>query len=276
MAIALLPSFVDTRRKPAIFGACRVNSKDGIIAAWMMNEGGGASLYDAANGYTAAINSAANVTSATGAFGASAKSFDGSGYATATVGAANNWANQSVVCWIKTSVSNGGATYTRIIEKGANTEWIIDWFQTTSGRIGAVMYDGGATIAIAETLSAMDDGKWHQIVANFSISGSNATAEIYADGVFNATATAAYSHTTTGNISIGQYGGGGGYMFNGLIDHIVIRNRLLSAGEVANLYVKPFSFLRPNRRNWLAKSGSVPAFKPAWAVNRSGILGGGL
>ena len=140
----------------------------------------------------------------------------------------NNWSSQSISMWFKMQGTMN--QYARLIEKGTNNEWAI-----------VTKYDGSTyKICFQNTLGcilsplAYDDSKWHLMTATIT-AGSPLVLNLYIDGVLVQSGTDT-QFGRTGNITIGNFGGGGSYNFNVSIDDVRIYNRALSATEIKQLY----------------------------------------
>jgi hypothetical protein len=106
---------------------------------------------------------------------------------------------------------------------------------------GIYTYNGKYVFAIkgsacwtgAQTIygSALD-ANWHLLTATYS-AGAMA---FYEDGVLQGTATLANMNNYGNDLGIGNTNGGHGYGFNGALDDARIYNRVLSVGEIQQLY----------------------------------------
>ena len=79
-------------------------------------------------------------------------------------------------------------------------------------------------------------------------------AKVYKDGLEVASFSGSWvAGTPTGDFFIGELDGANG-SFQGQIDHVIVRNRALSASEIALLYSQPFIFMEPSW-NWVLYGG---------------------
>ena len=104
--------------------------------------------------------------------------------------------------------------------------------------------DNKARVAARDTttyevnsVSAVNDGKWHLIVGVYV---SNTVKHLYLDGVFIGTLTTSVTYNSAvDRFSIGRYGDSTpGQYFPGLIDDVRIFSRALSADEVMHSYAQ--------------------------------------
>ncbi|HZZ80907.1 MAG TPA: LamG domain-containing protein [Gemmataceae bacterium] len=103
---------------------------------------------------------------------------------------------------------------------------------------GFARYSGGwASSGI--TTDVRGDGKFHQIGGSFD----GATLKYWVDGKLDASQSNGTAlPTQTSNLFIGEYPNDGHY-WDGILDHVLIWNRALSAAEIRQLYENPFCFL---------------------------------
>ena len=106
--------------------------------------------------------------------------------------------------------------------------------------------DGTVTFQLGKTSEYIDaitnetsnDGVFHNVVAKWC--GGN--IEVYIDGIeatyVTQKSTASYTLSSL-DIMIGKFAGGA--LFKGIIDHVRIHNRALSAKEVLEYYINPYS-----------------------------------
>lgn len=249
----------------------------GLIAHWMMNEKGGATLYDYFRSReNLAINGA---TWANGTFG-SALQFNGSSnWASRSTGSDNSITmgvkDWSVALRFKRNVTTSGIGEGFIGCWNANDYWYFSKWDTNTLRfrmndtgIGALNVDGSASNL---------DTDWHHAVISIK---RNATGQMYRDGKTDGSAV---SVTTYDGVSIDQgsgvefdLGAIGSHAdfssyFNGILDDIRIYNRALTAQEVAWLYAEPFADMMPMTFTF---GKNAATFKPFWGQRATHIIGG--
>ena len=127
----------------------------------------------------------------------------------------------SASAWFK--IQGSMTTYARIMEQGANTMWAILCINNT------ISIQNVSTFTTSPL--TYNDGKWHHM----TMTGSPTTIKLYIDGLLVNSRSEAIATGASG-ITIGEYGGGGGYVFNGSIDDVRIYNRVLSDTEIKQLY----------------------------------------
>ena len=143
----------------------------------------------------------------------------------------NGWTQQTVSVWIKaqTDMTNNA----RLIEKGANNEWTLA-FNYGGGNQELTLQNLGANSPAITTSIAVADNTWHKIDA--TINNTSLAIAIYVDGVLNVAGTSSGSaSSTSNNIYMGEYGGGG-YLYQGLLDEVRISNTVRSAAWIATEY----------------------------------------
>lgn len=141
----------------------------------------------------------------------------------------------TVSMWVKT-ISNSGY----LIAQGATATtggWSFELF--SNGKIGVITKDSRGYISLSsQSTNALNDGQWHNVLANFTTSTWSSyrnISSLYIDGVFNTTVYGNdYYDVSYVNINIGRRTTGG--YFNGSISNVLIYNRILSTIEVAQNY----------------------------------------
>ena len=209
----------------------------GLVGMWVFNEGKGTIAYDLSGNrnHGTLIGMSFPPTTTSGWAGMNGLSLDG---VDDNIDAGNGASLQitgslSVSAWIKTSDTAG-----RIVGK----------FESTDSKIAYVFnisvapylgVSGNGDILASRTISGNAlNNQWHHVVGVFDASAQ--TISMYLDGILSQgtlSGTVPSSiYNCTGNVKMGYDYGGNGYL-NGLIDNVLIYNRVLSAGEVRELFV---------------------------------------
>ena len=222
----------------------------GLVGCWLMNEGGGDTIYDlSGNGNAGTINN--SVVWADGRFG---RCLDFAGTEVDKVTMPDNPAYSgldqiSVVFWMYPHVLSTISRYKMIVGK-ANWAEEREWrFRFESGDFFTwhVSNDGndpGANECNVST-SLLTLSAWNHIVGVYD--GTNLWLYINGVQVDTHAGDLGGIHDGTAVMAIGassDLGGKEGDAYDGLIDHVVIYNRPLSSGEVAKLYRDPFCMFR--------------------------------
>jgi hypothetical protein len=222
----------------------------GLVGCWLMNEGGGNLVNDlSGNGNRGTIT---NALWAPGKFG-SCLSFDGTGdYVNLgnkifTPGGAVTTNDFTLSLWVNTSA---GAT-SRCMGKYQDADRrlylrldtaIVDFYARTTA--GAIIDIGGVSTGLIA-------GQWTHVAI---VAPRGRTPAFFIHGISR---SLTYSTCTTGTLEntgdlhLGGYNGTG---WPGLIDHLQIYNRALSASEIARLYQEPFAMFR-RRQIWPSGAG---------------------
>jgi hypothetical protein len=143
----------------------------------------------------------------------------------------NGWSQQTVSVWIKaqTDMTNNA----RLIEKGANNEWTLA-FNYGGANQELTLQNLGANSPAITTSIAVADNTWHKV--DVTINNTSLAIAIYVDGVLNVAGTSAgAAASTSNNVYMGEYGGGG-YFYQGLLDEVRISNTVRPAAWIATEY----------------------------------------
>ena len=144
----------------------------------------------------------------------------------------NSLSSLTISVWIK-APANSMVSFARIVEKGTNTEWAL-LVNNNSGTDNTVWFQGLSAHLCLGTTVPVADGTWHLVTAT---NAANVTT-LYIDGRPNATSGATCSiGSSTGDITIGEYLGGGNY-FNGVIEDLRIYDHALTPSDVSTLFAR--------------------------------------
>jgi methyl coenzyme M reductase beta subunit len=132
------------------------------------------------------------------------------------------------VAWIKRVDATG--EYNSIIsaDTSAHTLWVPRYrgFKLSAGH--------NTNRTIVEDPAAITAGVWYFVAVTFDPLLDSGKMVLYKNGAPVSTATSVPTPVSSTNTSIGKWGGG--YLFNGAIDNVMLFNRALTADEIATLY----------------------------------------
>ena len=215
----------------------------GLVACFLMNEGGGSKIYDIAR-----RNNGTLINGATWKAGKRgvALNFDGTDdYVDvgSAIGKPTSW---TITGWIKpTSIANNGIIFSVDTGGSNNNAWGV---YGNSGNILSLYVSSGS------------DTQIFQIAGEYTAVNYPSTSWTFISGTINGTTISYYRNGnliastpqtismggTPYKISIGKYGEytGSGYNFPGSIDDVRIYNRALSPTEIRKLYEDPYCFIK--------------------------------
>lgn len=246
------------RRKPPL--GTRINRShpiaNGLIASWLMNEGGGPNVYDSAGAYhnkgvLSSIGGAALPTWNVGLLGKTIlhnrTSYTVGSFINCGANTSLNPNNAiSISCWcfgtamgsdyqmlVTRSVGDGtGAYELRVDDSTAKVNWGLS----------------KPTLATLVGNAALASNVWNHIVATYD----GASMKIYVNGKLdNSNSSSGTIASTNEQTCIGLRSltaTGGQFPFVGKIDNVQIWNRALSYSEVNRLFVEPFCFMEQAQR----------------------------
>lgn len=251
----------------------------GLVGAWLMNEGGGGTVYDI-SGNNKSLTLVGGVTQSAGKFGGTFNFNGTSGYLTASDSGLPTGA-RTLSCWFKTSAANlGAAQYRILMYYGTGVTNEACWFlwgndininpaSVTGGVIGNSQDGNGSGGG-----TAPNDGKWHHAAITVTTpSGGNAVWTTFVDGLQVAQKSIATSTVLGGTFRVGYDTAltTPGF-WSGSIDIPLIYNRALTYSEVQQLYLQPFSFMAPQRQYLQVGISASPGASPigfAYLTNQS-------
>lgn len=269
-------------RKPVGFPRLLTGSPavGGIRAGWLLNEGGGSSVFELSGRFDSGVINGNPIWGA-GQFSSPCLVFDGSDYISlgSTAGIVSTDAC-SVLVWVKTTTTNRSMVISNATS-GINFNGTLILDVLTTGNIRWLLATDASNSSGMDSTSAVNDGRWHQVVGT----RSGSTYALYIDGKPNGTPVTFGSPAAVVNVNSTQdlqLCGSNGVASNlvGSIDHAVLwRGVALTPGDVAFLYLNPFSFLinpTPDLGFGVGSSASQNAFNASWALNANKLLGGGI
>ena len=143
-------------------------------------------------------------------------------------------AARSIQAWVKTT-NNGGVFHMGNAAADSMFSLNIGASGVNNGTPDVSTFNG--TGVRSPTL--VNDGNWHQIVATYN-GGTMTSANclIYVDGVVTASVGGSnqVNNSINANYAIGQWASTGSFYFNGQIDLVGLWAKVLTAGEVSELY----------------------------------------
>ncbi len=228
----VIDSYVD-------MGADEVNAPAPDSHWWRLDETSGTTAYDSVDTNNGAFNGD-DPCWVTGKFGG-AVDFNGVNDYFSVSSLDDIYNNESVFTvagWFKTTQSMGKQTI--VGQWSQNSDYYYGWQVLVENNKVVAKFGGDAAgLTVITGTSDVTNGGWHHfaIVNN----GSSSTV-LYVDGQSQGTTGAKSMNTsdydTKFRIGDGSYGSGTleGGPFNGIIDDVMLFNRVLSAGEVEQLY----------------------------------------
>jgi len=215
---------------------------EGLVSAWLFDEGGGPKIYDSANRNNGTLtNFTATSGWSSGPFG-DCLTFDGvDDYIDvpnhSTLGIT---AQITMSAWVRRLGASAGQ-YKTIISRWGNSNSYVFLYDDTGNQL-QVRLSGLSTVTVSRSVS-IEDSLWHHATVTYD--GANIT--LYLDGLQLGAQTASTGSIINNNLSlrIGRDNTGFGTAYwNGQLDAIAIYNRALSASEVRQLYSDPFAAFR--------------------------------
>ena len=188
----------------------------------------------------------------------------------------------TVVAWIY-PLSTGESGVGKIVSKRGDVAALAGWhFGMGTGPNLNIGIDHATTDMQASSATNLTLNQWSQVAWRWD-GGTTASSSI----VFfiNGTSTGLAASPTNGAgarvsdaanpLIIGNLGPAAERTFDGLIDHVLVFNRLLIAAEINLLYRDPYMWLRPEKAFRYAAI-AAGGFQPAWAANSNVLLGGSM
>jgi Concanavalin A-like lectin/glucanases superfamily len=260
-------------KPPLGFNEYRHGVYQGLSAAYILNEGGGATLVDGAQHTTAALTGTYNwVTGRNGP----AINFNG-GVAT---GPTTKLDPFSWAFWAYFTTNAPG--HQCIIAKSDGAQafgtlapghgWCIENNGGTGIQLNVANAAGVARLFVnaLPTLNA-----WHFYVVFWDQTGNMSAphAGIYTDGKLSNSgnsAVALYTSDSTESLVIGEYNGATNACSNAIVDSVLMWNRVLSGAEVADLYAATYPAIKPR---YYPAAGAPSKTFAATSTQKTGTLG---
>lgn len=227
----------------------------GLAGYWLMNEGGGNTVYDiSGNGHHGTITGA---TWTGGKFG-SALSFDGSNNVDTGWDAGKDLSAFSVVAWVYPQASSDGDYY--IVDQSAGSYSLALRHDKDNNQVEAFCFSGAGTLhgVLMTGSSTFMANTWYHVAYTYNASGSvlylNAVSKDTGDGADNL-------RDGTETLHIGsEYDDSDAFI--GLIDNVEIFDRALSASEVQSLHTAPFQMFERDESYMYVSAGEAPTTVP--------------
>ena len=208
----------------------------GMVGCWLFNEATGDRVFDSSgNGNMGTL--VGDTHFVPGKFG-SALNFDGAGD---YVDCGNNESlnitgEMTLSAWIKPTDVVGGTR--EIVAKSDGHADDTQWEMRQKYNDTQFIISDEIGLQTATCLNRLFAGVWSHVVATVD---SSKVMKVYVDNVLGGTEDSfGTQNITDSNVKIGARASGA-YSFDGQIDYVMIFDRALTAGEVAQLYREPFS-----------------------------------
>ncbi len=208
----------------------------GMTSYWKFNEGTGTLTVDERG------SADGTITDATWTEGVQSKAllYNGSTSKTVvgTAAALSGTTDFTVTAWIKTSATTSGVIVQQRDESSGGWNGQYQLRTNGNGTVTFYIYNGGYQFNFGTT-ATVNDGQWHQIVAQ----RQGTDGRIFIDGVLDTSVTgaAAKSLNSAIKVAIGANIRDNNTYFNGSIDEVRIYDRNLTTVEIAALAVNPNS-----------------------------------
>ncbi len=264
-------------QKPTL-GSLPTTRVPGLAGDWVMNEGGGSTIYDySGNGNTGTLVAATHFV---GGRDGLALSFDGIGdYVDVPDDSISSTGILSVEFWFKSSSISASQGLISIVDTGQATN-SSEWLQI--GLLSSTLV-AGTTLTVPGTKksSTLLEGTWYHVVV---IKGEGKTiSAVFIDGVDDTvTATSIWGADAVG-IRLGSVDAGTNRYLDGQMGSVKIYNRALTVGEVQQLYNDSYyTFRHDPIELWAAATAGgagglvVPALDEGMLVGGLMELTGGL
>ena len=142
----------------------------------------------------------------------------------------------TVSAWVKTTSVSGADTIASTWDFHTTSGWR---FMLTPQPELLIADANGTNHRDSHGGTAVNDGKWHHVVATYDGSQNSSGIKVYVDAIANVmtpTTNTAPGALSNAMFNIGKIGGGTPQYFNGSIDEVRLYNRTLSQSEVTALY----------------------------------------
>lgn len=247
----------------------RSDSTRGLVGAWCPSLGAtGFRLLDRSgrNSHGTLTNMASTSWVASG--GKGALNFDGVDDYVATP--VNSQSFLFISAWVNFTSSGSIRQIYTADNAGSNRRWQFRWNGTGIQLIVFRSSDGSNSNAVFT--SAVNSGTWRHVAGSWD----GQTIVVFVDGISRASQSFSGVPIGVGTNSDARIGGDAiaSNYFSGQIDDVRVYNRVLTASEVLQMYIRGRGFgLAPERNR---RRGSTAGFKAYWHRRQSQLIGGGV
>jgi len=217
----------------------------GLVGFWLMNEGSGNKVFDLSGNRNHGTLIGTAPSWSPGNFGTSVYLPGTDEYINCgpSANAVDSQPGLTVIAWVQTTQASSGREF--IVSKyGGVGDDVFELEWDTGEDIKIFVRNAAQDYAVGEYVGTfLTDGLWHQLVGTYD----GANVRVYVDSVVGGTVgslTGLTGSNATSNLTLGAVRDGAGYFFDGIIDHVMIYNRALSASEIALLYREPFCMFK--------------------------------
>ena len=143
-------------------------------------------------------------------------------------------ASFTLEAWVRTNA------ITQVLAMGATGGANDYWLGLQNSKATFAVGGGGQ---LCQSLTSINDGKWHHIVGVWQGSGTTGTSTVYVDGVAETVQPGLTRlGTNVADFTIGRYGStASGYYWPGVLDEVRVWNVARSAADIAAAYAAPLA-----------------------------------
>lgn len=218
------------------------------VYLWSMAEGAGNKLYNLASPPFPATFNSATPSWVPGLDGPAVR-FTGAASSSAAVTNLTRFAPVSVAAWVRPRATPQGSQFTRLVDCGYN-QWFYLGTDLAATHFQFIGGDGTTANIVGTTAFAVD--RWYLIAGTLASSGA---AVLYVNGLPEGSFTfGTFAGAFSGNCRFAELTTGG-FAFNGDLAMVAIYNRVLTAGELLELYANSYRHFAPQMpmaRFWAA------------------------
>jgi len=207
-----------------------INFDNSLISFWKLNDTGATIKDYSGNNYDGTINGA---ISTTGKFGDAIEFGSGDYINFGNINSFERTDNFSYSFWMNTDSTT---SYITIISKTPYGSWHGQELFVVNGKLRLYLIGAAEQIEVSST-AIVNTGSWKHIIINYDGSNSASGVDIYVDGVegSSGSGTLTTSIVNSNNFQISGRAGNNN-CFEGVIDEVLIFDRVLSGDEISALY----------------------------------------